>query len=437
MSCPNDTKQYSFKSNQRCCPPGGIVNIEETSGCTIEKTNDGIMHCALGSESGVGGCKTIPKCDSVSRIIRGPQGKSGTTELSTNVIAKTIYTKAKYISVSLMMNTGNATFSGSGFFIERHNKIYICTVAHNVMNGDRNNFVDTVYASINRENKPPIFVECEVLGVGGAADVAVLKCNENIDDLPYSKFETEPIETGGRCFIVGDPLGADAISVVDGIIRDAKYIQGNIIESVAVSAPIQSGNSGSGIMNDKGNIIGIVSYAHGENETFGWGCSCTLMKPITDHIIDSYNTTGIKPSHYIGGIIENEMYPVDALYLNIIGKNPYTLEGYYFNSYNNGWSPYIIVKSINNKNKILGVYDNQHTPSIIYTLPRTNLRLELVSAINPSYTRTIYRTPRLLTTQEDRPLGSGSSNIKRVEPVTQNRNKLAKIKHTRKGFLWR
>ena len=95
------------------------------------------------------------------------------------------------------------------------------------------------------------------------------------------------------------------------------------------------------------------------------------------------------------------------------------------------------MKSINNKNKILGVYDNQHTPSIIYTLPRTNLRLELVSAINPSYTRTIYRTPRLLTTQEDRPLGSGSSNIKRVEPVTQNRNKLAKIKHTRKGFQWR
>lgn len=412
--CHSGMTYYKHHEQEMCCP-GNVEQVDNTFGCTTSKDDKGRRACSITKEVAKKYCKTIIDCDEVS-IIHEENTEPQREQTLTDNISSTFYEKVKYSSVSLYMRTSTAEFTGSGFIIKYKNKNYIVSVAHNVMMGNRNSLVADIHASILLPNGKPMLVACKAIGVAGRADVTVLEIlNNNLGELKHVEWCLSEVNHGDTCFVVGDPLGLDAISIAQGTVRDSAYIIGNIIESIGITAAIYPGNSGSPICNVVGEVIGIISYSHGNAENFGWGCSYKIMKTIVETIIDGYINTG-SITNFIGGTIGQNMTAVDAQYHLAMGKTNSELKGYYFNTYNDGWNPYYIVEEIDDE--VIGVYDTQKTPGKIYTEYNNNFKLKLGYVNSPSYTQTIYRKPRRLTISEDVPLGgSNNTELKLVETV--------------------
>ena len=119
--------------------------------------------------------------------------------------------------------------------------------------------------------------------VGGSAnyDIAVLRVDKN--DILLDAIETgaamavtvansDELTPGMTTIAIGNPSSSDAdlggISVTKGIVSvDSEYITMSAIDTsgevqfrvIRIDAPVNSGNSGGGLFNDKGELIGIVN----------------------------------------------------------------------------------------------------------------------------------------------------------------------------------
>ena len=229
--------------------------------------------------------------------------------------------------------------------------------------------MDNVYASISNYNNTGInkVVACQVIGVAALADIAILQLSVTLTNQAFLDWgDSETAKIGDECYVIGDPYGIDAVSVSNGVIRDNKYIYGNIVESMCISAPIYGGNSGSPILDEEGEVIGIVSYGYSTSDSFAWGSAQKIIEPLVARIID-------QNGNFIGGTVNATLYPVDAAYLHGKSKIPYNLDGYYVSSTSNGnlTTNNVITQLSGN---IIGLYCNQATPTVIYMNPgNTNL----------------------------------------------------------------
>lgn len=92
--------------------------------------------------------------------------------------------------------------------------------------------------------------------------------NELFPFIPLS--QTKPIE-GEAIFVIGNPKGFE-YSVTDGIVSSVRYDEsyGQIIQ---MTAPISSGNSGSPVINMKGQALGVVSFTLIEGQSLNFAIS--------------------------------------------------------------------------------------------------------------------------------------------------------------------
>lgn len=140
--------------------------------------------------------------------------------------------------------------------------------------------------------------------VGGAMDydVAVLRV-ENSDVLKNSyavslkAADSDAITAGERVYAVGNPEGK-GFSVVEGIVSvEAEYItMMNADEKSQVSrleirtdAPVNHGNSGGGLFNADGRLIGVVNARSEESGVvgFGYAIPANLALAIAQNVIDN------------------------------------------------------------------------------------------------------------------------------------------------------
>tara|TARA_B100001059_G_scaffold223192_1_gene247930 strand:+ start:201 stop:1307 length:1107 start_codon:yes stop_codon:yes gene_type:complete len=105
----------------------------------------------------------------------------------------------------------------------------------------------------------------EVLQVDKVNDLAIIKIFDinfdSIDALPYN-FKSRASDVGTKVYAYGYPyalnLMGKEIKVTDGIISSKSGFDGNIT-TYQITAPIQPGNSGGPLFDDKANLIGINS----------------------------------------------------------------------------------------------------------------------------------------------------------------------------------
>ena len=96
-------------------------------------------------------------------------------------------------------------------------------------------------------------------------DLAVIKISDmnfdGIDELNYN-FKTTLSEVGTKVYAFGYPMALSImgkeIKVTDGIISSKTGFEGNIT-TYQITAPIQGGNSGGPLFDDKGNFLGVNS----------------------------------------------------------------------------------------------------------------------------------------------------------------------------------
>lgn len=146
--------------------------------------------------------------------------------------------------------------------------------------------------------------------VGGAMDydIAVLKIegSETLKNSEVTEAElgdSNKVILGEKTYAIGNPAGA-GIAVTEGILSvDSKYIaigaldnrdtdkdgevDGVIFRVMQTSAAINSGNSGGGLFNKKGELIGIVNAksAGSTMDNMGYALPITLVKNVYENIL--------------------------------------------------------------------------------------------------------------------------------------------------------
>lgn len=106
------------------------------------------------------------------------------------------------------------------------------------------------------------YLKAEVIGVDELTDLAVLRVMEDIV-LPAVKMgNAADVRVGDWAIVIGNPLGkqfADTVTVgvVSALNRELE--NSSIVKMLQTDAAINSGNSGGGMFNTKGELIGIPS----------------------------------------------------------------------------------------------------------------------------------------------------------------------------------
>ena len=103
----------------------------------------------------------------------------------------------------------------------------------------------------------------EIVGTDPQTDLAVLKVSDQ--DLPacvIRDWETSPLTIGETVIAIGNPLGVLGHSVTSGIISGLARnitVEGQSMTLLQTDASINSGNSGGGLFDINGSLIGIVN----------------------------------------------------------------------------------------------------------------------------------------------------------------------------------
>ena len=144
---------------------------------------------------------------------------------------------------------------GSGFFIDKRG--YILT-NHHVVESE----VDPKYEGYSRmyvrlSNSPAgERFPAKVVGYDSTFDLALIKVE--IDPAyTFGNFGGEAISPGERVFAIGSPAGLEE-TLTAGIISATGRRLLQVGDSVQVDVPLNPGNSGGPLLNERGDVIGIV-----------------------------------------------------------------------------------------------------------------------------------------------------------------------------------
>ena len=106
------------------------------------------------------------------------------------------------------------------------------------------------------------YLKAEIVGVDELTDLAVLRVLEDVE-LPAVKMgNAQDVRVGDWAIVIGNPLGkqfADTVTVgvVSALNREIE--DSSIVKMLQTDAAINSGNSGGGMFNTRGELIGIPS----------------------------------------------------------------------------------------------------------------------------------------------------------------------------------
>jgi S1-C subfamily serine protease len=169
--------------------------------------------------------------------------------------------KPSVVSVLTYDVKGEPLISGTGFFIRPGE---VVTNMH-VIRGARRVEVHTL------DGKGRTYPVTGALATDEEADLALLKVELPADRSRPLTFATALPDEGEQIFVIGNPLRLEG-SVSDGIVSAVREVPdlGRIIQ---ITAPVSHGNSGSPLLNMRGQVIGIVTVkvTNGQNINLALG----------------------------------------------------------------------------------------------------------------------------------------------------------------------
>jgi len=202
--------------------------------------------------------------------------------------------------------------SGTGFAISSNG---IIATNHHVINEATNIIVRGINGDFSKTYRAKVILEDK------NNDLAILQ----IDDDSFSSLGTIPYiisyksgDVGSSIFCLGYPLRAtmgDEVKLTNGIISSKSGFQGDIT-SYQISAPVQPGNSGGPLFDDKGNLIGIISAKHLGAENVSYAIKVTYLINLIDILpttpkLQTVNNLGGKSLSEQVKIIKNFTYIIE------------------------------------------------------------------------------------------------------------------------------
>jgi S1-C subfamily serine protease len=144
---------------------------------------------------------------------------------------------------------------GSGFFIDQRG--YILT-NHHVIESE----VDPKYEGYSRlyirlsESPAGERIPAKVVGYDKTFDLALIK-TEVTPPYLFGGWSGQTVEPGDRIFAIGSPVGLEK-TITSGIVSAMGRRLLQVGDSIQVDVPLNPGNSGGPLLDEKGDLIGIV-----------------------------------------------------------------------------------------------------------------------------------------------------------------------------------
>ncbi len=230
---------------------------------------------------------------------------------------------AKIVS-SIFGQSTVQTSSGSGVVISEDGYILTC---NHVVDG-----AGEVEVILNSGEK----FDAMLVGSDAASDLAVLKINPEGKPLVFVEQGcSEDLVLGEQVVAIGNPLGTLEGSVTAGIVsateREIPVGDGSMMTLIQTDAAINSGNSGGGLFNLDGQLIGIVNAKYSASGVEGLAFAIPIdsaytvqldlieygyVRGVVDHGLELLEVTESSLSyyHYRFGLEEAGVYIVDSEY---------------------------------------------------------------------------------------------------------------------------
>lgn len=123
-----------------------------------------------------------------------------------------------------------------------------------------NNHVVENSTQVNVELSNGEELEAKIIGTDSKTDVAIIKIEKN--NLPFATLaSSDQLVLGQEVIVIGNPLG-QGISVSNGIVSALQkevYLNNVYMDLIQTNAAVNEGNSGGGMFDLQGNLIGIVN----------------------------------------------------------------------------------------------------------------------------------------------------------------------------------
>ena len=135
-----------------------------------------------------------------------------------------------------------------------------------------------------------------VVGSDQQSDIALLKIDAT-GLTPAVLGNSDSVQVGAVVIAVGNPMGTLGGTVTEGIVsalnRDIS-VEGNEMTLMQTSAAISPGNSGGGLFNTNGELIGIVNakYSDEDAEGLGFAIPVNTMKTVVQDLLENGYVTG-------------------------------------------------------------------------------------------------------------------------------------------------
>ena len=244
--------------------------------------------------------------------------------------------------VSIESYSNTALSRGSGvLFAEDENlgMSFVVTCYHVIDGGDRF-YVNTTDGK-----------QYKALVVGAYLDMDLAVLSIEATNLKYASFfdDSDSLKLGSTVVCIGNPLGTLPGSVSTGIVsyinREIPVDDTTIMRLIQTDVAINSGNSGGGLFNTKGNLIGIVNAKYASDGIEGLGFAIPIndvRSTVSDimatarydkannkwdcgYVINDYEFAfKIKNGYYQHGSFINPEY-IDVVYItDIVGGNYYS-----------------------------------------------------------------------------------------------------------------
>lgn len=162
----------------------------------------------------------------------------------------------------VVVTTPNGTGSGvvAGKFESKYKSgYYVITNVHVIEGAYSRNFSKIAVTHSNGSQ-----YTAEVVGTNTASDVAVLKIYET-EELKCAKFASDDysLSVGEDVFAIGNSLGKFDGTVTKGSVSYGELrqvsIDGNVMSLIQLDISVYPGNSGGGLFNSSGELVGIVN----------------------------------------------------------------------------------------------------------------------------------------------------------------------------------
>ncbi len=153
------------------------------------------------------------------------------------------------LPASVLLSAGNSL--GSGSIIDHSG--YIITNAHVV--GDSTTMEVTLYDEFALDNRGEV-IQGTVLGVDPWMDLAIVKIDIE-SSLPCVNFgDSDRVRRGDDVIAIGNPNG-QLFSVSKGVVSSTSRLASMLYNSIQSDTAVNPGNSGGGLFNQAGELIGI------------------------------------------------------------------------------------------------------------------------------------------------------------------------------------